>query len=85
MRSLLVTSQISLTLESLEVGAMFFKRVQSLLNLLLKSIKVSYLVMIQTHMHIVFSTRTLVVLKPHVTWYLMRLMTPKWSNMILIL
>jgi hypothetical protein len=85
MMSLPVTSQMSLTLESLEASAMFFKRGQSLVNLLLKSMKVSYLVMIQTHVHIVFSTRTSVVLKPHVTRCLMRLMSPKWSNMILML
>jgi hypothetical protein len=31
------------------------------------------------------STRTPAVLKPHVMWCLMRLMAPKWNNMILIL
>jgi transposase InsO family protein len=64
---------------------MFFKRSQSLLNLLLKYMKVSCLAMTQTHAHIVFSTRTPVVLKPHVTWCLMRLMASKWSNMTLML
>jgi hypothetical protein len=34
---------------------------------------------------IMFSTRIPVVLKPHVTRCLMRLMAPKWSNMILML
>jgi hypothetical protein len=38
--------------------------------------KVSYLAMTQTHAHFVFSIKTPVVLKPHVTQYLMRLMTP---------
>jgi hypothetical protein len=64
---------------------MFFKSGQSLLNLLLKFMKVSSLVMIQTHAHIVFSIRTPVVLKPYVTRCLMKLMTPKWSNIILML
>jgi hypothetical protein len=64
---------------------MFFKRGQSLLNLLLKFMKVSCLAMTQTLAHIVFSTKTPVVLKPHLTWYLMRLMAPKCRNMILIL
>jgi hypothetical protein len=68
-----------------EFDAMFFKRGPSLLNLLLKYMKDFFLDMTQTHAHIVFLIRTLVVLKPHVTWYLMRLMAPKWSNMILIL
>jgi hypothetical protein len=36
--------------------------------------KDSYLAMTQTHTHIVFSTKTLVVLKPHMTRCLMRLM-----------
>jgi hypothetical protein len=45
---------------------MFFKRCQSLLNLLLKYMKVSCLAMTQTQAHIVFSIRTLVVLKLHV-------------------
>jgi hypothetical protein len=77
MSSLPVTSQISLTLESLEASAMLFKRDQSLLNLLLKFMMGSCLAMIQTHAHIMFSTRTLVVLKSHVMRYLMRLMTTK--------
>jgi hypothetical protein len=63
-------------------SAMFFKRGQSLLNLLLKYMKVSCLAMTQTLAHMVFSTRTPVVLKPHVTRCLMRLMAPKWRNMI---
>jgi hypothetical protein len=74
---LLVTSQMSLTLESLEANAMFFKRGQSILNLLLKSMKVYCLVMIQTHVHIMFSTRTSIMLKPHTTWCLMGQMTLK--------
>jgi hypothetical protein len=43
MSSLWVTSQMSLTLESLEVSAMFFKRGQNVLNLLLKYMKVFFL------------------------------------------
>jgi transposase InsO family protein len=74
-----------LTLESLEVSAMFFKRDQSLLNLLLKFMKDSCLAMTQTHTHIMFLTRTLVVLKSYVTRCLMRLMATMWSNMILML
>jgi hypothetical protein len=85
MSSLPVTNQISLILESLEVSAMFFKRDLSLLNLLLKYMKDFCLDMTQTHACIMFSTKTPVVLKSHVTRYLIRLMTPKWSNMILIL
>jgi hypothetical protein len=85
MSSLLVTNQMSLILESLEVSVMFFKRDLSLLNLLLKYMKDFCLDMTQTHVCIMFSTRTLVVLKPHMTRCLMRLMAPKWSNMILIL
>jgi transposase InsO family protein len=38
-----------------EVSAIFYKRGQSLLNLLLRLMKVSYLIMIQTFTHIVFS------------------------------
>jgi hypothetical protein len=67
MSFLLVTSQISLTLNSLEASDMFFKRDQSVLNLLLKYMKGSCLAMIQTHTHVVFSTRTPIVLKSHVT------------------
>jgi hypothetical protein len=85
MSSLPVTSQISLTLESLKASAMFFKRGQSLLNLLLKYMNVSCLAMTQTLTHIVFLTRTSVMLKPHVTQCLMRLMALKWNNMILML
>jgi hypothetical protein len=58
MSSLPVTSEISLTLESLEANAMFFKRGQNLLNFFLKYMKGSCLAMIQTHTHIMFSTRT---------------------------
>jgi hypothetical protein len=76
MSSLPVISQIFFTLESLESSAMIFKRSQSLLNLLLKYIKDFYLAMIQTHVHIVFSTRTLVVLKPHVARCLIRQWLP---------
>jgi hypothetical protein len=53
---------MSLILESLEASAMFFKRGQSLLNLLLKYMKVSCLAVTQTHVHIMFSTMTPVVL-----------------------
>jgi hypothetical protein len=80
-----LTSQMSLNLESLKASAMFFKRGQSLLNLLLKSLKVYCMVMIQTHAHIIFLAKTPVVLKSHVARCLMRLMAPNWSNMILIL
>jgi hypothetical protein len=66
-----------LTFEFLEVSAMCIISDQSLLNLLLKFMKVYCLVITQTLTHIVFSTRTPVVLKPHVTRYLMRLMAPK--------
>jgi hypothetical protein len=76
---------MSVTLESLEANVMFFKRGQSLLNLFLKYMKVSCLAMTQTRTHIVFLTKTTIVLKPHVTHCLMRLMDPKWSNMILML
>jgi hypothetical protein len=76
---------MSLTLESLEASVMFFKRGKNLLNLLIKYMKGSYLAMIQTHTHIMFSTRTLIVLKSHVMRCLIRLMAPKWSNIILML
>jgi hypothetical protein len=85
MSSLSVISQVYLTSEFSEASTMFFKRGQSLLNLLLKSMNVSYLVMIQTPVHIIFSTRTLVVLKSHVMRCLMRLMALKRSKLILIL
>jgi hypothetical protein len=85
MSFLLVTSPMSLILESFEVSAMFFKIDLNLLSMLVKYIKDFCLAMTQTRTHIVFSTRTLVVLKPHVTRCLMRLMAPKWSNMILML
>jgi hypothetical protein len=73
------------TSEFLEVSAMFYTRDQSLLNLLLKSIKVSCLVMIQTIVHIVFSMWPPVVLKPHMMRCLIRLMALKRSKLILIL
>jgi hypothetical protein len=85
MSSLPVTNQMSLILESLEVSDMFFKRDLNLLNLLLMYMQDFCLDMTQTHVRIKFSTRTPVVLKPHVIRYLRRLMAPKWSNMILIL
>jgi transposase InsO family protein len=77
MSSLPITNQMSLILESLEVSAMFFKRDLSLLNLLLKYMKNFCLDMTQTHACIVFSTRTPVMLKTHVTRCLMRLMAVK--------
>jgi transposase InsO family protein len=46
-------NQLFPTSKFLKVNVMFFKRGQSLLNLLLKFMKVSCLVMIQTHAHIV--------------------------------
>jgi hypothetical protein len=82
---LTVTSQMSLILVSLKASDMFLKRGQSLLNLLLKYLKDSCLAMTQTHAHIMFSSRTPIVLKPHMKQCLMRLMAPKWSNMILML
>jgi transposase InsO family protein len=84
MSSLPVTNQMSL-LESLKVSDMFFKRNLSLLNLFLKYMKDFCLDMTQTQMCIVFSIRTPAVLKPRVRRCLIRLMAPKWSNMILIL
>jgi hypothetical protein len=80
-----VTSQMSHILEFLEVSTIFLKRVLNLQNLPLKYMKNFCLVMTQTCEHIVFSTRTLVVLKPHMTQCLMRLLAPKWSNIILML
>jgi hypothetical protein len=80
-----VTSLMYLTSEFSEPSAMFSKKGQSLLNLLLKSMKISYLVMIQTFAHIMFSKRTPVVLKSHVTRCLLRLMALKRSKLILIL
>jgi hypothetical protein len=67
MSFLLVTSPMSLILEYLEVSDMFFKRDLNLLSLLVKYVKDFCLAMTQTRTHIVFSTRTLVVLKPYVT------------------
>jgi hypothetical protein len=55
MSSLPVTSQISLTLEFLEVSAMFFKRGKNLLNLLLKYMKVSCLAITNSHAYHVLS------------------------------
>jgi hypothetical protein len=46
------------TSEFSEVSVMFYTRGQSLLNLLLKFMKVSYLVMIQTHIYRVFNMTT---------------------------
>jgi hypothetical protein len=77
MNSKPVTSQISLILKYLEASATFFKRDQSLLNLLLQYMKDFCLAMNQTIAHIIFSTRTPVVLKPHVTRCLMRLIALK--------
>jgi hypothetical protein len=57
MSSLLVTNQMSLILESLEVSDMFFKRDLSLLNLLLKYMKDFFLDMTQTNVCIVFSKK----------------------------
>jgi transposase InsO family protein len=55
MSSYPVTNPISPTSKYSEVSAIFYKRGQSLLNLLLRLMKVSYLIMIQTLAHIVFS------------------------------
>jgi hypothetical protein len=85
MSSLLVTSQVYFTSMFSEASAMFFKRGQSLLNFLLKSMKVSYLVMIQTVVHFIFSTRTPVVLKSYVMQCLIRLLALKRSKLILML
>jgi hypothetical protein len=76
---------MSLILEYLELSVMLLKRDLSLLNLLLKYMKDFCLDMSQTHAHIMFSIRTPVVLKSHMIRCLMRLIAPKWSNMILIL
>jgi hypothetical protein len=76
---------MSHTSEFLEVSAIFYKRGQSLLNLLLRLMKVSYMVMIQTLTHIMFSMSPPVVLKPRVMRYLTRLMALKRSKLILIL
>jgi hypothetical protein len=50
-----------------------------------KFMKISCLVMIQTLVSIVFSTRTPVVLKPRVMWCLIKLTALKWSDMILMI
>jgi hypothetical protein len=85
MSSLPVKRQVSLTFKFLKASAMFFERGQNLLNLLLKYMKVSCLVVIQTLTHNMFSTRTPAVLKPHVTWCLMRLKDARRSKLILTL
>jgi hypothetical protein len=56
---------------------MFFLRDLNLLSLLLWLLNVLCLIMIQTLIPIIFSTRTLVVLKPRVMWCLKRLTTLK--------
>jgi hypothetical protein len=76
---------MSLILEYLELSVMLLKRDLSLLNLLVKYMKDFCLDMSQTHARIMFLIRTLVVLKSHMIRCLMRLIAPKWSNMILIL
>jgi hypothetical protein len=76
---------MSLILEYLEVSAMFFKKDLSLLNLLIRLMKVSYLVMIQTLTHTVFSMSPPVMLKSRVIRCLMRLVALKRSKLILIL
>jgi hypothetical protein len=76
---------ISHTFVFLEISAIFYKRGQSLLNFLLRLMKMSNLVMIQTLAHTVFSMSPLIVLKPRVMWCLMRLMALKRSKLILIL
>jgi hypothetical protein len=76
---------MSHTSEFLEVSDILYKRGQSLLNLLLRLMKVSYLVMIQTLTHTMFSMSPPVVLKPRVIRCLMRLMALKRSKLILIL
>jgi transposase InsO family protein len=68
-----------------EVSAIFYKRGQSLLNLLLRLMKVSYLITIQTLTHTMYSISPPVVLKPCVMRCLMRLMALKRSKLILIL
>jgi hypothetical protein len=50
-----VTNLMSLTSEFLKVSVIFYKRGQNLLNLLLRFMKISYLIMIQTLTHTVFS------------------------------
>jgi hypothetical protein len=74
-----------LTFEFLEVSAIFYIRGQSLLNLLLKFMRVSCLVMIQTLTHTVFSMGPPVALKSRAMRCLMRLMALKRSKFILIL
>jgi hypothetical protein len=71
---------MSPTSEFLEVSAIFYKGGQRFLNLLLRLMKVSYLVMIQTLAHTVFSMSPPVVLKPHVMQCLMRLMALKRAS-----
>jgi hypothetical protein len=76
---------MSPTSEFLEVSVILYKRGQSLLNLLLILMKFSYLVMIQTLAHTIFSMLPPVVLKPHVMRCLMRPMALRRSKLILIL
>jgi hypothetical protein len=78
-----VTNPMSPTSGFSEASAIFYKRGQSLLNLLLRLMKVSYLVMIQTLTHTMFSMSPPVVLKLRVMWCLMRLMALKRSKLIL--
>jgi hypothetical protein len=76
---------MSPTSEFFEVSVIFHKRGQSLLNLLLRLMKVSYLVMIRTLAHTIFSMSPPVVLKLRVMRCLMRLMALKRSKLIFIL
>jgi hypothetical protein len=76
---------MSLTSEFLEVSAIFYKKGQSLLNLLLRLMKMSFLVMIQTLAHTVLLMSPPVVSKPSVMWCLMRLTALKRNKLILIL
>jgi transposase InsO family protein len=65
-------------------NVIFSTRKLRVLNLLLKLWKIFYLVMIQTHMHIEYSTKSPDVLKSHAMWCLMRLMALKESKLILM-
>jgi hypothetical protein len=76
---------MSATSEFSKVSAILYKRGQSLLNLLLGLMKVSYLVIIQTLAHTMFSMSPPIVLKQRVIRCLMRLMALKKSKLILIL
>jgi hypothetical protein len=73
------------TLGSLGVSAMFFSRGLRPLSFLLRFMKVICLVMIETIVPIVFSTRTPVVLKQHVMRCLMKLTALRWTNVILMM